>query len=103
MLNSLLTGNAPIETNEIHAAVTERFNAIRHTLNEKEGDYIYLGNRCNPVNLGWRFCQNVGGYLGCEDFDPADILAGKYDEGIEATWHDAASAQHWYTYEKEWE
>jgi len=102
VINSLLTGTAPIESNEIHQAVAIRFERIRDCLVERTGDYVYIGNRCVPQNLGWRFCQNVGGFLGCTDFNPAEILAGRFDAEIEETWHDAAGAEHWYMYEKDW-
>lgn len=96
----------PHET--ISLAVAERFNAIRHTLIEREGDYIYNGHRTEADELGWRFRQNhpenpgLGllwpGYQGME----LDIIDGKHDAMIEAAWHDAASAAYWYRYEKDY-
>jgi hypothetical protein len=86
----------------IDNAVAERFNAIKHTFTEREGDYIYGGWRCDPERLGWRFRQVVGGSFSAVVFNPADIRSGKYDKGIEDTWHESASAEHWYRYEKDW-
>jgi len=91
----------------IDKAVETRFNQIKAGLSRKVGDYIYSG-RTNPTQLGWRFRQNYESECGkhlfsrrcAKDIDTNDILNGVYDDLIEYTWHDAASAQYWYTYEK---
>jgi hypothetical protein len=89
---------------DLYSAVASRFQAIRGGLKPKTGDVIYEGGRTAPSELGWRFRQSVLGWIGATV--PADmpkaVLEGKFDAEIEATWHDAARAQHWYTYEKQW-
>jgi len=56
----------------------------------------YDGNRCKPENLGWRFQQMHGSP------DAQAILDGGYDLLIVETYHEAASSEHWYRYEKDW-
>lgn len=94
----------------VEQAVATRFLAIRYRLVQREGDYLYGYPRTYPHNLGWRFRQNLslklkepGGvqWPGYPEL-PAEIAAGKHDEMVEATWHDAASAEHWYRYEKDY-
>lgn len=95
---------------DVNIAVAERFNAIRHTFRYREGDYLYDGSRCSPGELGWRFRQTLSLFLhqpgGLQWEPPAaligEIAAGQHDKIIEATWHDAASAEHWYRYEKDY-
>lgn len=73
-------------------------------------DACYDGNRCKPENLGWRFQQNARPFLGGpsvdligrEEITPEGILAGIYDDLIVYTYHDAASAEHYYRFEKDW-
>ena len=95
----VLTGTDPYfgQDIDIKRAVAQRFEGIKAGFKQQAGDLVYTGNRCRPTELGWRFIQNGGG-----NWTPLDIIVGKADSGIEATWHDAASAEHWYTYEKDW-
>jgi hypothetical protein len=86
----------------INEAVEARYNEILSTFEQREGDYIYTGHRCSPEYIARRFRQVVSGIDTMVVFNPAAIRAGDYDKGIEDTWHDAAGAEHWYMYEKEW-
>jgi hypothetical protein len=86
----------------IESAVKDRFNEISYTFKERDGDYIYGGRRCDAEWVAHRFRQVVAGFDSMVVFNPTDIRAGKYDDGIEKTWHDGASAEHWYLYEKDW-
>ena len=67
------------------------------TFDHKEGDYIYTGCRTAPAELGWRLRQSYG----LKDIQ--DVLKGKHDDLIHATYHDAANAQYWYQNEKQWD
>lgn len=101
---SLLTGNnfhTPIDSLDV--AVEKRFNEIKGSLSERPDNecktgfgHVYDGSRCLPQNLGWRFRQAFGAV------DPKEIIAGEFDTEIEETWHEAASSEHWYMYEKDW-
>lgn len=106
-LAGILSGNDPTGTwtdADVKKAVAERFKTIRSSFKPKAGSYLYGYSRTAAGNLGWRFIQNLNIPLRSERFvpDPKDILAGKYDAQIEATWHDAASAEDWYANEKDW-
>jgi len=97
---SLLTGNdhytAP---NSVKDAIAERATVLIPGIEQKhpEGrDACYDGNRCKPENLGWRFEQGYGSP------EPQEILDGKWDEQITETYHESASAEHWYRFEKDW-
>lgn len=121
---AVFTGCAPWRT-QIDKAVQDRFNKIRPTLKPRSGEHLYGGNRCKGENLAWRMLQNVtvpgvrpSGiasfhprykrpymrpvyWLG-EKLLPLRIKLGLCDQYITEAWHSAASAEHWYTYEKEW-
>lgn len=102
----VLTGCDMAQADPIKVAVATRFAQILPTLKRRGGlevpahlwheRHIYDGNRCKPENLGWRFRQSFG------DPEPETILAGAWDAQIEATWHEAAKAEYWYAYEKQW-
>ena len=97
----ILTGTDPTGRGDptremLKRAVADRFAVIRDTLVQKQGDYVYSGNRCHAEELGWRFIQSHG------MIDAQEIRDGKHDEKVTATWHEAASAEHWYMYEKDW-
>lgn len=102
----VFTGSDPWERDEVKDAIGKRLTAILPTLKQRGGlevpqhlwheRYLYDGNRCKPENLGWRFVQNYG------NREPAAILRGDLDAQIEATWHEAAHAEYWYAYEKDW-
>jgi hypothetical protein len=83
---------------EIDCAIATRFNHIKDSFVQKEGDFIYDGGRCIAEKLGWRFEQNTE-----HRFNVEDVESGKCDTDIERTWHDAASAEYWYRYEKRWD
>lgn len=96
---ALTTGIRSACLTPIEQAVAFRFSRIVGGLQRKQGEYVYDCNRCCATQLGWRFLQMFGPFR-----NPAvdDIKAGRYDEQIEATWHEAASSQHWYQFEKDW-
>ncbi len=100
----------------IDSAVAYRFNVIKNTLKHKQGEYIYSVFRTLPSSLGWRFRQNLGmreswpnstvpfpDFGKVADATPEAITAGDFDECISYTWHDAAAAEWWYRYEKQWD
>jgi len=96
---SVLTGADCWGPHKVKETVAERAKTLLPTLKQEhpEGyDACYDGNRCKPENLGWRFRQSWG------DHKLEDILSGKCDAEITATYHDAASAEHYYRYEKDW-
>lgn len=62
-----------------------------------EGDFLFDGARTLPENLGWRFIQSYG------TPPVAAVLAGEYDEQLRANYYDAAGAEHWYRFEKQWD
>lgn len=94
---TILTGtNCHAERTALDWAVANRFNAIRDGLTEQAGDFCYDGNRTSADSLGWRFRQMHG------DLNPDAILMGAHDAEIEATYHEAASSEHYYRYEKDW-
>jgi len=104
ILGALLTGCRHQDTT-IDKVVAERIKQIGPGLRRRHGDYIYDGNRCRPENLGWRVLQNhrfAPKFLDRGEIVAKDVLSGKWDDLIEHTWHDAASAEHWYRYEKDW-
>lgn len=103
----VVTGNGPATDAEIDAAFVERAKEIVPNIEPLKDDpfgALYDGNRCKPENLPWRIYQTCWGCsLGQKpDVEPADVLAGKYDEQIEAGYHEAARSEYWYTYEKDW-
>ncbi len=95
---------------QVDDAVAARFLAIRKGLKRRTGDYLYDGHRCLPEELGWRFRQNLSlklhepGGLAWNPYPelPAEIEEGKHDGKIEHTWHDGASAEWYYTHEKDY-
>jgi hypothetical protein len=102
---------------DVSEAVAKRFNEIRPRLVQKESDpancngRIYNGGRCEPRNLGWRFHQNLAiklanplGLSMCISVEEIEMIEdGEFDDVIEHTWHDAASAEYWYLHEKQWD
>lgn len=87
---------------QLDVAVMVRFQVIRGGLRQRTGNYIYSGSRCH--DFGWRFRQTYCGGLSGEVPSTmiAEVAEGKWDQQIEATWHDSASAEHWYRYEKDY-
>ena len=81
---------------DICDAVAERARYLIPRIYVKPGAYVYTGYRTKPEELGWRFIQMHG------EKHPCFILAGEHDEQIVETFHEAASAQHWYDYEKDY-
>jgi len=91
----VLTGNDHFTPdNPGKTAIAQRVALLEIT--QKKGDYCYDGNRCKPENLGWRF-QQWFGYP-----DAQEILNGKWDAEIKDVYHDAAGAEHYYRYQKDW-
>jgi hypothetical protein len=103
---AVLTGTSPYAADDFSKAVAERFEAIKggEAFAERDAShpeamfgYCYDGNRCRAENLGWRTAQTVGFEL-----TPEQIAAGEYDEQIAIGFHEAASSEYWYRYEKDW-
>jgi hypothetical protein len=104
----VLTGCGPATDADIDQAFVARCTEVIPTITQRPQNadmgYLYDGNRTKPDNLPWRIYQTCWGCgLGQKpDVDPADVLAGKYDEQIEAGYHKAAQAEYWYAFEKDW-
>ena len=106
ILNSLITGSSPFVTDNFSEAVAARFLLIKSSEAFAERDesypgaftgFSYDGNRTEPENLGWRTRQTVG-----FEKSPEEIAAGGYDEQIVIGFHEAASSEYYYRYEKDW-
>jgi len=101
---SVLTGTDCWGANEVKKAIAKRAAELIPKIEKRAGlehpdwtkRHCYDGNRCEPENLGWRFENRIGSP------EPQEILDGKWDEQIEAIYHDAASAEYWYAFEKDW-
>jgi len=93
---SVLTGNDHHGVDVTKVAIALRAAVIVSSFEHQEGSFVYDGNRCDPANLGWRFVQ----YYGAPPI--SELFEGKWDQELEATYHDAASAEHWYRHEKDW-
>lgn len=96
---ALVTGLRSDCSDPIEQAIADRFTTILPRLARRKGEYVYDGNRCRADQLGWRFLQMFGPFRAPQY---RDIRDGVYDAQIEATWHEAASSEHWYMYEKDW-
>jgi hypothetical protein len=106
IFHSILTGTSPYAADEFSKAVAERFKVIEQgeAFEHRDQNYpgahcgfCYDGNRTEAENLGWRTAQTVGFEL-----TPEQIAAGEYDEQIAIGFHEAASSEHWYRFEKDW-
>ena len=106
IFHSILTGSSPYAADEFSKAVAERFEAIKggeafaHRDQSYPGaftGFCYDGNRTQAENLGWRTAQTVG-----FEKSPEEIAAGDYDEQIAIGFHEAASSEYYYRYEKDW-
>lgn len=106
IFNSLITGSSPFAADNFSEAVAARFLLIKSSEAFAERDesypgafsgFSYDGNRTEPKNLGWRTAQTVGFEL-----TPEQIAAGEYDEQIVIGFHEAASSEYYYRYEKDW-
>lgn len=105
-LATVLTGmNCHAERDGLDLAVERRFEAIKGTDAFAHRDHndprtmfgwCYDGNRTRSSELGWRFRQDHGA------LDPVSIEAGAHDAKIAATFHNAADAEYYYRYEKDW-
>jgi hypothetical protein len=91
-----LIAGTPHAATPVDDAVARRFRVIRSRLTPRGAGHCYDGRRTRPESLGWRFAQ----YYGTPP--DGDVLAGAYDAAIEATWHDAADAEHYYRHDKDW-
>lgn len=96
----------------LDAAVAERAKVLIPTIQKKTDKdpgwgYLYGGSKTSPDNLGWRFRQNFRTHHRLEDLpeslNPETILAGKFDDDLVHTYHDAAASEHWYRYEKQYD
>ncbi len=106
ILHSLLTGSSPFAADNFSEAVAARFLLIKDGDAFAERDesfpgafsgFSYDGNRTEAENLGWRTRQTVG-----FEKSPEEIAAGEYDEEIVIGFHEAASSEYYYRYEKDW-
>lgn len=98
-LANLIAGTAHFQTPGVDEAIAARFLLIQQAgclAPHQGGEFCYDGNRCKPESLGWRLVQNYGAP------DVAEIEAGALDAEIVATYHEAANAEHWYRFEKDW-
>jgi len=95
---AILTGTPPVAGDPFTEAVAERFKIIRgaHEFHLRRGEYCYNGNRTHPDSLGWRARQSHG------EATPESVKAGEYDAQIALTYHEAASIEFYYRYEKDW-
>jgi hypothetical protein len=103
---TILTGtNCHAQRDALDMAVERRFEHIKGSDAFAERDsrdprapfgYCYEGNRTRSSELGWRLRQSYG------SLDPVSIEAGCHDAEIAATFHDAADAEYYYRYEKDW-
>lgn len=103
---AVLTGTSPYKPDDFTRAVAERFEAIKDGIAFNKRDqnhpgsgfgFCYDGNRCRAENIGWRAAQTAGFHM-----SPEQVEAGEYDEAIAIGFHEAASSEHWYRYEKDW-
>lgn len=88
----------------VREAVANRARILIPDIEKKpfEDWFDYSGYRTAPENLGWRFQQRLR-IRGKDDRpDPERIREGEFDSEIESTFHEAAGAQYYYTYEKDW-
>ena len=107
VLVAVLTGTSPYLPDAFSKAVAERFEQIKdgeafaprdHSHPDSHGfGFCYDGNRCRAENLGWRARQETD-----SEKSPEQIAAGEYDEQIVIGYHEAASSEHWYRFEKDW-
>jgi len=86
--------------------VGERFGAIYWKLEKRSGNYIYGAWRTTPEQLGWRYLQTIGLRDGLqakiETSHITNVMLGRCDWLIEEVWHDAAAAEYFYRWEKDW-
>ncbi len=104
-LANLISGNAH-HTTSVDQAVEKRFIEIREQgpllspvlVGHRDigSGYCYDGNRTEPENLGWRFAQYY------DHITSEEIASGEYDEAVIWTYHEAASSEYYYRYEKDW-
>jgi hypothetical protein len=116
----ILTGCDFQPGDALKVAIAKRAASLIPTFVQRSGGYCYDGNRCRAENLGWRFIQNIacsrytpapGASIGPVELSgknlpeptPEAVERGEFDAVIEATFHDAASAEHYYRFEKRWD
>jgi hypothetical protein len=97
--NSLITGSSPFADDAFSEAVAARFLLIKdnESFAHRDDGFCYDGNRTEAENRGWRARQTVGFALPSEQ-----VAAGDYDEQIVIAFHEAASSEYYYRYEKDW-
>lgn len=78
------------------AAVAARVEHLLPTIVQRTGAYLYDGFRTLPSELGWRVIQCYG------QPSVATVESGGFDEQIVATYHEAADAEWYYMYEKDY-
>jgi len=97
----VITGCDTDPSTPLKTAVERRATVLIPSWTKRVGDYLYNGNRTMPRNLGWRFAQRFA-MRKLDQPTPKEVLQGKFDDDLEATWHEAASSEHYYAYEKDW-
>ncbi len=103
-LATVLTGvNYHVARDALDEAVAARFDIIKGTdaFAHRDEDspgfgYCYDGNRTLGSELGWRFRQMHG------SLNPEEIERGTHDGLLAATYHEGASCEYYYRYEKDW-
>jgi hypothetical protein len=97
--------NCHAERDGLDSAVAARFKLIRGTdaFAHRDADdprtmfgWSYDGNRTLGSELGWRFRQMHG------SLNPEETVRGTHDALIALTYHEAASSEYYYRYEKDW-
>lgn len=97
----------------LNAIAAERFDTIKGTLKQRDGDYLYGGRRTATANVADRFAGSVVKKLLFDENEKLGWLRylvtcfhvwrGTCDEQIVETWHERAGAEHWYACEKQWD
>lgn len=104
--HAVLTGTSPFKADDFSEAVAKRFEQIKdgEAFVHRDANYpgafggfCYTGNRTRAKNLGWRCAQTVG-----FDMTVEQVAAGEYDDSIVVGFHEAASSEYYYRYEKDW-
>lgn len=113
---SVLTGQDHMTPpSDVKSALVERARVLLPSLKQEHPqghDACYDGSRCEPENLAWRIRQNAQGWIRqAAGHGPQEdreitvelVSAGEIDDLIEYTYHDAATAEHYYRFEKDWD
>jgi hypothetical protein len=80
----------------VQAALLDRVSAVIASEPKRDGDYAYGLSKTHPEAIAFR----VGNLV--EPTSPEDVQAGRFDIVIRDTYHERASVQYWYLYEKDY-